>query len=395
MKSIAIVNQHTNNFGDAAAGTALIEQAIDVLGPEQIDVFYFRHQYSGELPVDGRVSRHHMLDRLSGADGTGRWLAAQIVSRLLTRRFRDADLKLFVDVCKRANAVLVSPAGANIGVYRDWSYVLLLLVLVMEGVRPVFFQNTVGASSSRCFNFVARRVLRRSQLSVRERASQAWLASIGMSAYLGVDTALLLRPLNKSRTEVSARYIALVPTQLSNWHSHYRGLDEKVSWRAAIAESVSEVAKQSRYRVVIVPHLFGPLSEDAYLESVAEDIGTRNCEVTIASVTSLAQYRDVLAGAEIVVSMRYHGLILAAVDGVPCVSLAYENKMVEAATYLGMSALSLDVAEATAADLRERMVLALGQRSLIVEGLRSQLADLQDIARGPLLSLLSEQLRRS
>ena len=81
--------------------------------------------------------------------------------------------------------------------------------------------------------------------------------------------------------------------------------------------------------------------------------------------------------------MRYHGLVLSGLAGVPCVALAYENKMCEAARYLRQETLLVDVHTATRHDIRTRLQQAIA----LSEEERGELAEasstLRVVARQP------------
>lgn len=391
-RRVTIVNQHTNNFGDDAAGIALVQRCFTELEATSVDVFYIWDGGEGGLPTDDPRVRHHHLPILSGTRDARPALARAVAIQAVRRGRAHPALRVLTDTARASDFVLVSPAGSNIGIYKDWTYLLVLATLVLCGVRPVFFQNTIGRSNSRIFDRVARFVLRRSALFVREAASQRWLASAGLSSYLGVDTALLL---DVEPVERRDPVIAVVPTNLSGWHRDFKGDDDGRLWRNGLADALASSAAAAGLRVRIVPHLYGTQAEPAELQRFVDALEERGCAAEVAEVSSLAAYVAELGRAAVVVSMRYHGLILSAAQGVPCVSLAYENKMTEAAAYLGQAELAMPVRDASAESIRRSVERALDQRERIEAMSRGRRETLTDIARGPLLSLRSEILRRS
>lgn len=398
MSRVVVLNQHTNNFGDDAAGAALVNASVGLLDADVVDIYYVWHRGGGQVPGPEGTCRHHKPALLSGLrDNRARMvlvaLAGWVSPRLLPRAFRD-----MVADCRRSDVVFVSPAGSNIGIYKDWIYLLTLLVVVNAGVRPIFCQNTIGASNSRIFNRVARRVLSRSQLHVRELASQEYLMSVGLQSALGVDTALLLPELASAAqgdASASRGSIAVVPTRLGNWHRDHRSFDDQQMLSETLATSVATIAVEYDLEVVLVPHLHGPEAETEMLRTLTDAISTHGADVRTAAVNTLDDYRRTLAEAEAVVSMRYHGLILAAMAGVPCVSLAYENKMVEAATYLGLSTLVLDVGSVAQEQIQTRLREALSRPSALMASMDSRIGIARQAAAGPLLEAAARLMRSS
>ena len=396
MIRIAIVNQHPFNFGDDAAGVALVQQAFESLGASQVDVFYARHGGVGVLPVLDTRCKHRLLDDFASGQGSARRLARSLLVRLFSGKFRRRDLQTLISTCQQADAVFVSPGGANIGVYRDWSYLLTLMALVLSNIRPVFCQNTIGPSRSRIFNLISGFVLRRSELHVREAASADWLTGRGLSAYLGVDTAVLLNTDASSRptlAESSAPYLAVVPTQLEAWFEAHGSHDDDGRWTEAFAVGVAASAIESNLPVVIVPHCHGAYSEEAYLERLATRISVAGASVRIAAPTDVFEYFALLAGATVVLSMRYHGLVLAAMAGVPCIAIPYENKMREAAQYLSLAEYLVDLEDIYEGHFTQMVARALADRDKVQARLREQTRVLQSIGLGPVNSVRSRLLR--
>jgi polysaccharide pyruvyl transferase WcaK-like protein len=393
--TVAIVNQHTNNYGDDAAGVALVREVLGTLEADRVDVFYvWQKSGASGLPIDDDRCTHHFLGDLSGLTDMRVRLALGVLAGRVWRRLARPDVRELVDTCKSADIVFVSPAGSNIGIYKDWTYLFVLFALVLDGVRPIFCQNTVGKSNSWIFNRAALFVLRRSRLFVREEASQKWLASKSLSSYLGVDTALLLDETGLSSSQSAERgYVALVPTRLSTWHRDFKSFDDRRFIFDTLPKAAAAIAGTRGLDVVLVPHLYGAEDEHALLHELASALERLGCDVLIASVATFEDYRNALAGAQVVVSMRYHGLVLAAQSGVPCVSLAYENKMLEAASYLGVSELAIQVSSASEAELRQRVGVALDRLEYFKEKMAERHDQVREVAMGPLLEARSQLLR--
>ncbi|WP_434971236.1 polysaccharide pyruvyl transferase family protein [Microbacterium sp. bgisy207] len=389
--SIVIVNQHTNNFGDDAAGRALIE-GLAALNPSKIDVFYIWHANSKTLPKYLAIQANHAPDVTSGISDTRRHLAWQVFRRF-ARLAPSREVDLLLEKTRSAEAVLVSPAGSNLGIYKDWMYLFVLLILVLDGTRPIFVQNTVGPSNSRLFNALARYVLKRSLVFVREQRSQEYLASKGITSVLGVDTAFLL-PEAHNFTTNEEKYVAVVPTQLSNWHRDFQA-DKRASYLDEIITGIARFSNEQGIPVKILPHLYGRHSEEPFLLRFHSGLTEAGCNSEIASIESLGDYRGVIARSLAVVSMRYHGLVLAGLEKVPCISLAYENKMSEAASYLGLLPLALSVNVASSDGITRALEDAVTNRDHWRKILDGRVPTLRRIASLPLLPIFADVLRES
>jgi polysaccharide pyruvyl transferase WcaK-like protein len=392
-----ILNQHTNNYGDDAAGAALATSLAQTLGADRVDIFYIWQKSGLGLGLDPSVFHNHLIPELSGKIDARAKLAVGIAKSVVFKRPLPPWLQGMVDTAKQADNVFVSPAGANIGIYKDWTYLFVLFALVMNGIRPIFFQNTIGSSNSRLFNCLAKYVLKHSELNVREKATQEWLAKQGMSSYLGVDTALLLDRTTDGVGQLEDRspenYIAIVPTRLANWHRDFREFDDGSLVDEVLVRAIATTARSRNLSVRILPHLYGPEGEAAYLASIRQQLMDAGCRAEVVATSSYVDYMNALSEAAAVVSMRYHGLVLAAHAGVPCVSLAYENKMVEAASYLGVSDLCRPVAEMSMDDLVGLLESALDRAGPYSEFMNARLSVLQDIARGPLMAAKARAIR--
>ena len=58
-----IINQHTNNFGDDAAGVALVKRLLQ--NGHEVDVIYLWNKSGTKLPINDQNVRHHTLYSLS------------------------------------------------------------------------------------------------------------------------------------------------------------------------------------------------------------------------------------------------------------------------------------------------------------------------------------------
>jgi polysaccharide pyruvyl transferase WcaK-like protein len=336
---IFVINQHTNNFGDDAAGVALAHQLRDIFPNASINFIY--HSYkkiNSPIPFNDDNTNHYydlLILREDFWDAI-KYLMSKIFPFIL---YGNGPVKKTVDLIKQADVVIVSPCGANIGIYKDWIFLLRVLIAVLEGKKPIFHLNTIGKSGNVIFDTLAKFVLKRSRLYVREAKSVRELKSWGLHAEQGVDTAFSLKK-REEKIKKDKDYVALIPTEFDHWHVSFRknGIDEEI--RLKLLPDVARFCIQNDLDVRIIPHLTGALKEDALLKAYQNDLikyGMSSESVKIEeNVRTFYDYEDAVRHSKLVISMRYHGIIFAIKNAIPFLSLAYENKMYEACAYSEM-----------------------------------------------------------
>lgn len=319
-----IINQHTNNFGDDAAGVALVKRLLQ--NGHEVDVIYLWNKSGTKLPINDQNVRHHTLYSLSRDS-----LILNMYEFLAGKKTcYFANLKM---LSKQADFVLISPCGANIGIYKDWCFLFCVCLARIFNKNVVFHLNTIGESNSNIFNFLARRVLKKCTLFVREKASVDFLKKINMNAILGVDTAFLLDKLPALESKES---IIFVPTKLNNWHVDFKNKNDQDIVFNKIIPNIAAAAAHSGKNVELLPHLYNSESEHEYLEEIRDALLSENDKINVIirkDVNTFYDYDRVISQAFFVVSMRYHGVVLSVKNGVPVISLAYENKMKECCRY--------------------------------------------------------------
>src|SRR5690606_21776516 len=176
----------------------------------------------------------------------------------------------------------------------------------------VFSLNSIGHSGAIWYDWIAKKVLARTQNFVREKKSYNDLRAWGIPATLGVDTAFSM-PLEmisggNSGNDEKGDFIAFVPTfALKNWHPDFKGNDLCDQFDS-IYSSIASVALENNLRAVIVPHLHGVEDETDDLVKAAQALERRGLRVTIASdVSTPFAYAGVLSCAAIVISLRLPG----------------------------------------------------------------------------------------
>ena len=81
--------------------------------------------------------------------------------------------------------------------------------------------------------------------------------------------------------------------------------------------------------------------------------------------------------------MRYHGVVLAANNGIPFVSLSYENKMTEVTKYTGFEQLEVKLWEWSKANFAEALHTAVSNAQEIRAKLLERKTVLERLAQVP------------
>ncbi|HEL2570398.1 MULTISPECIES: polysaccharide pyruvyl transferase family protein [Streptococcus] len=328
---IVVINQYTENRGDEAAGTALIQNLLKNKFIQKIDVIY-NSAYKLDFE-DSRVSHRHVDLRLKNIGKMG------IIKYLLFRNtlfdsicFANETMKEMSNVIKEADHIYVTPCGASIGIYKDWAFLIRLLFVIKEKKTPIFCLNTIGSSGNKLFDFLAYKVLKKSKLYVRELRSKDYLEKIGLSSELGVDTAFSLMPIHDKR---DMNKIGLVITLLG-WHPEFQGRNMSEEVLKYLVPAIAYFCKVRGYSIDIIPHI-GSREEFEYIFKVKDTLINNGLDVNNIvvrdDVKTAEEYDRAISQLRLMVGMRYHSIVLAAKNSIPFVALAYENKMKEVCRY--------------------------------------------------------------
>lgn len=385
---IAVINQHSSNFGDDAAGVSLIDQILEQFPDAEVDIVYKKKQLDGDLiPVQNERVYHRVDLFLNEKDLFSAIAYLLLPKKLFFYLLGAGRVAQHAIVLASMDAVFVSPCGANIGIYRDKLFLFRVMLAVREAGNVIFSLNSIGKSGSFLYDWTAKKFLKRCKLFVREKKSYASLCAWRLSPTIGVDSAFSMsinRIVDAKSAYAEGDFVAFVPTySLGTWHPDFRGYglsDEFNSIHAALAR----FAVDNKLRVIIVPHLHGKEQEASLLTWSQEELKKRGASALIATdVLDPFIYAHVLGCAKLVVTMRYHGMVLSARMGRPFVGISYENKMKEVAEYCGMGGQTVDLKGVAEPDLSRLLEDTLVAAEDLAGILQSKHATLERLARQP------------
>lgn len=331
--SVLIINQHSHNFGDDAAGTALINRLLLNSRVSRIDIIY--NSCDVAIPVTNEKV-HHRLDISLRKVGILELLKFCIFGGKTKYKTKSSTMKKWINIIDRADYIYVAPCGANIGIYKDWLFLFRVYMIIRRKKTPIFHYNTIGKSGSPIFDFFAKRVLKKSIIFVRETKSKKYLESLGLKAKFGPDTAFML---SKCEIEIRDKVIGFVPSEFGNWHPNFKRTNIDLYIQNNICKEIAEICIKGNYKIELLPHL-NTNSEKEYYEKIRSKLigfGVKSTMVVIRNdINNFMKYDEAIASCQFIIGMRYHTIVLAVKNERPFISICYENKMNELCQYTGM-----------------------------------------------------------
>jgi colanic acid/amylovoran biosynthesis protein len=335
--NVLIVNQHSNNFGDDAAGCAFVDILLIFSEVDKIDIIYNSNK---KIPVENDKVRHH-LDISFGKVGHKDFIKYYLCERPLKKASKNRLMHEWIELIKNCDVAVMSPCGANIGIYKDWASLIRILMVIIEKKKFIFQYNTIGKSGNFLFDKIAEYILKRSSVYVREKKSLDYLKTIGINAQWGPDTAFALKPINDG---IRKNVVSFVPSSFDGWHPEFKKnpIDKKI-----INLVIPEIAKwmiNNNFNLEILPHLkteeehkFNLLIKDKLVELGVKKVIIRE------DINNVWEYDQAIGTSRFCLGLRYHAIVLSAKNCRPFISICYENKMREVSNYTNMGKYLIDL----------------------------------------------------
>ena len=223
--------------------------------------------------------------------------------------------------------------------------------------------------------------------TVRDVVSRDVLAGLGVDTArveVTADPAWMLHV--PDRTEGLARLARLgvphgsrvVAVAMRHWE-----LGVEADWQGEVATALDALV-ESRYAVPVFLPFQSEEDGAASDVAVAEHIRAlmRHGAGAVVAPPDLApeEAQGLIAGADLMLAMRMHGVILAGNAALPTVALAYDPKVVTAMKQVGQGARVIDLRQATSAAILEQLEGAVDHREQITAEIRQARASLRSAA---------------
>ena len=226
-------------------------------------------------------------------------------------------------------------------------------------------------------------------LSVRDEASRALLAEIGVDASriaLSADPAFALEIAAGSPAPGAlCRELGIEPrgpivgVALRPWSI---GVDPAV-WEGCVAAALDRFLDRNEGTILFVPLEKSPSSDKDDFEQAARLAGRlahRDRAAVLDRLLLPEETAGLIAACDLVLGMRLHALAFAARGGVPCVGLAYDPKVTALLQRLGVPEMGLALTEANADSLCGRLEAARRSGPSISARLRQAAESLRTLA---------------
>ena len=351
MLKILIVNQPGYNRGDESAHKALVRTLLKRIPDAQIRVIssvYFGESVRQFAVVDKRASyieeptamlKYQLFKKLGMEKG---WKCLWNIHPTFMKY-----KKLF----KWADVVLCAPGGICMGGFQDWNHIFNLELAQFSHKPIAYYGRSFGpfpteTVRNRKFKEISLRLLHSFKfLAIRDKKTEKLADELHIPYVSTVDTAFLDSPAVEIPYELQHMigkkpYMVFVPNYLL-WHYAYAG---RISHETVIqfySQVIDEIWKANpELNIVMLPQVFGGhdyahsdvemFREIAHLKQDDRLIVTPDCYSSDVQQTIIHDAKYVIGG-------RYHSIVFAINQGVPCIALSYEHKISGLLEALGKS----------------------------------------------------------
>lgn len=344
---ILILNQHTSNHGDEAAGKSLIKELLlKGVSEQNISIFYNAYKFAeNEKIYPDKIERHYFSKKLDYTEKIFLILSFFLPFKYVKKLLNFApNLKYEYEIIKSNDVVVNAPGGVNIGPYKDWRYLWRLYVSLKLNKPTYIYSISFGPLPKNIFFkkksiFVLKNVR---FLSLRDKQSQRLAQKLSIKYVPSIDTVFLnnLDTFQINNLDLKD-YIVFVPNQLYKWHPNFKHINPNKLDNIYL--KILDFFIKKGYHIVMMPQLFGQGNDVDYFKYLAQKFSDTK-KIKIINPDYSAEYQlDIVSKSKCVIGARYHSIIFAILKEKPFLSLSYENKMKNTLEILGLDKYNIDI----------------------------------------------------
>lgn len=226
--------------------------------------------------------------------------------------------------------------------------------------------------------------------SVRDAESRNLMIELGIEPdrlILSADPAYLLQPASSVRSSDLFDSLRLTEKSAFQLGVALRAWDvgvDQAAWTAQVAAALDRFIDEAQVQVLFIPFQVGgdALSDDrAASERVRQQMRHGGRVLIADPVENASAMLSLLGSCDLILGMRLHAILLAAVVGVPSVGLIYDPKVSQAMDTLGLSDLAHDLDSLSADALLQSLLQAHSDRDELSSRVSVHAETLAQIAR--------------
>lgn len=350
MNKILIINQHTNNHGDEAAGLALIRELKSVRPQADIGILYNWHE---KIKDEGLIGKHEFEKVKHYSFSTSKFTAVLVRLSIFIPQLAlffsklNLNLKKQRNIIKSYDVIINGPGGVNIGPYKDYNYLWRLLLSKELSKKIVIYSISFGPLNGlpKFFRKRSKEIFEYSHfISLRDKKSQTFGNELNINFHKSIDTAFLSIKDETIPDEYSllnnSEYVVIVPNQLYKWHPYFKKINFKSMDDLYVAIAKRFIA-QHKKKVVFLPQLFANQNDEEYMSKLASQVDGDT--IIVDSKYSSDVQQRIIQKSQFVVGARYHTIIFSINNKTPFFALSYEHKMQDMLSILGMTNNMIDL----------------------------------------------------
>lgn len=347
--NILIVNQHTCNRGDEAAGRAVIESLLQTFPDAKIDVLY---KWFGNFPPidkDSEGVKHFTNIQYHWEKDKIYKLYIEIGLNMFLMLARS---KYFVgksgEICKKisdSDIVVNAPTGPNIGdIYKDKFYIITLIFAVLRGKKTFMYGSSVGPFKTNwlrhCAEFLFNRM---NAVCVRDEISYEYLKELNLknkNIYCSLDAAVqrVIDPYDADRLfeiahiPITKTLVGITPLAYHWYPTEIRNESAQKQVETNIAYIINKLSNNDTAFVFFPQlfHLYGQTdteNEDlTIINSIINKLNYKQNTYIVPTDFDSDKQQKMISKLNYFIGMRYHSIVFSIKNLVPCIGICYEHK---------------------------------------------------------------------
>lgn len=339
--NILIINQPPFNRGDESAHKGLVRALLSRLPDARIKVMYRFYEIESIRQyrvVDSRVE--YLMEP------NPQMLFSKIQNQGL-RKGRTwlwhihPTFKKYKQIFEWSDWVVCAPGGICMGGFQDWWH-LFNLKLAQFFKKPLaYYGRSFGpfpteTESNRQFKAISLEMLHYfSFLSIRDKKTELLAKELGINYHSTVDSAFLDSSVVEIPYELNSvigekPYMVFVPNYLL-WHYAYKNRISHETVLSFYSRVIDEIWQANpELNIVMLPQIFCGREYALNDVELFRDLGAMKHDsrlIVAADCYSSDVQQTIIRKAKYVIGARYHSIVFAINQGVPCIALSYEHKI--------------------------------------------------------------------